>query len=68
MDALLPIAAVEAGTTELVVLGILVASAALVIAGQAARIPYPVVLVLGGLALGFAPGCRRCRSIPTWCC
>ncbi len=56
MDALLLIAAVEAGTTELVVLGILVASAALVIVGQAARIPYPVVLVLGGLALGFAPG------------
>ncbi len=56
MNPLLPIAAVEAGTTELVVLGILVAAAALVIAGQSAHVPYPVALVLGGLALGFAPG------------
>jgi monovalent cation/hydrogen antiporter len=56
MEALLLTAAVEAGTTELVVLGILVAAAALVIAGQSVDIPYPVVLVLGGLVLGFAPG------------
>ncbi len=56
MDALLHVAAIEAGTTEMVVLGILVASAALVIAGQYVHVPYPVALVLGGLALGFMPG------------
>src|SRR5215212_9089169 len=56
MDVLLHAATVDAGTTELVVLGILVASAALVIVGQSLHVPYPVVLVLGGLVLGFMPG------------
>ncbi len=56
MDALSLTGALEAGTTELVVLGILAAAAALVIVGQYLHVPYPVVLVLGGLALGFTPG------------
>ena len=56
MEALTPIAALEAGTTELVVLGILIAAAGLVVTAQFLRVPYPILLVLGGLALGFTPG------------
>jgi Na+/H+ antiporter len=41
---------------SLVLLALLVAGAGLLIAAQAARIPYPILLVLGGLALGFVPG------------
>jgi monovalent cation/hydrogen antiporter len=41
---------------SLVLLALLVAGAGLLIAAQAVRIPYPILLVLGGLALGFVPG------------
>jgi Na+/H+ antiporter len=41
---------------QLVLLGLLVGLAALLIAAPALRIPYPIFLVLGGLALGFVPG------------
>jgi monovalent cation/hydrogen antiporter len=41
---------------SLVLLALLVAAAGLIVAAQAARIPYPILLVLGGLGLGFAPG------------
>lgn len=41
---------------ELVVLMLLVAVAGLALAARAARIPYPIFLVLGGLGLGFVPG------------
>jgi hypothetical protein len=43
-------------TTEdsLVLLALLVAAAALLVAAQSIRVPYPILLVLGGLALGFA--------------
>jgi len=41
---------------QLVLLGLLAVMAALLIAAPAARIPFPVFLVLGGLALGFVPG------------
>jgi CPA1 family monovalent cation:H+ antiporter len=45
------------GTHEqLVLLALLVALAALLVAGPTLRIPYPILLVLGGLALGFMPG------------
>ena len=45
------------GTDEqLVLLALLVAIAALLVAAPALRIPYPIFLVLGGLALGFVPG------------
>jgi len=40
----------------LVLLGLLAAVAALLAAAPALRIPYPILLVLGGLALGFVPG------------
>jgi CPA1 family monovalent cation:H+ antiporter len=41
---------------QLVLLALLIGLAALLIAAPAARIPYPIFLVLGGLALGFVPG------------
>ena len=41
---------------SLVLLSLLVAGAALLALAQVVRIPYPILLVLGGLALGFVPG------------
>ncbi len=39
-----------------VLLGLLMAVAALLAAAPLLRIPYPILLVLGGLAIGFVPG------------
>ena len=39
-----------------VLLGLLVATSALLALAPRLRIPYPILLVLGGLALGFVPG------------
>jgi monovalent cation/hydrogen antiporter len=48
---------VDFGThDQLVLLALLVAMAALLVAAPRLRIPYPILLVLGGLALGFVPG------------
>ena len=44
------------GEESVVLVGLLVAAAALLAAADAVRIPYPILLVLGGLALGFVPG------------
>jgi Na+/H+ antiporter len=45
------------GTHEqLVLLALLLAVAALLVAAPMLRVPYPIFLVLGGLALGFVPG------------
>ena len=41
---------------ELVVFGLLLAVSALAILARLTNVPYPIVLVIGGLALGFAPG------------
>jgi monovalent cation/hydrogen antiporter len=41
---------------ELQLLALLVSAAALLILAGPLRIPYPILLVLGGLMLGFAPG------------
>ena len=41
---------------QLVLLGLLVAIAALLVGAPLLRVPYPIFLVLGGLALGFVPG------------
>ncbi|QIN79306.1 Na+/H+ antiporter [Rubrobacter marinus] len=43
---------------ELVVFGLLVAVAGLVLIADKLEVPYPILLVLGGLVLGFAPGVR----------
>ena len=41
---------------ELQLLALLVSAAALLLLADPLRIPYPILLVLGGLALGFGPG------------
>jgi len=41
---------------ELVVFGLLVATAALAVLAGVVRVPYPITLVLGGTAIGFLPG------------
>jgi monovalent cation/hydrogen antiporter len=41
---------------DLVLLALLVALAALLVLALKTRIPYPILLVLGGLMLGFVPG------------
>ena len=41
---------------QLVLLALLIAAAALLAIAPTLRIPYPILLVLGGLALGFVPG------------
>ena len=40
----------------LVALGLIVAVATMLAIAPALRIPYPILLVLGGLAIGFFPG------------
>jgi monovalent cation/hydrogen antiporter len=48
---------VDFGThAQLVLLALLIAVAALLAAAPTLRIPYPILLVLGGLALSFVPG------------
>jgi Na+/H+ antiporter len=42
--------------SAILLLGLLVAVAAMLAIAPTLRIPYPVLLVLGGLALGFVPG------------
>ena len=41
---------------DLVLFALLVAIAALLVLAPVLRVPYPILLVLGGLALGFVPG------------
>jgi CPA1 family monovalent cation:H+ antiporter len=41
---------------ELVVFGLLLAIAALAVIARLVRVPYPIVLVLGGSVIGFVPG------------
>ena len=50
-----------------VVLGLLVAASALLVLAPRLRIPYPILLVLGGLALGFVPGSRSSSSRRSSC-
>src|SRR5438034_6918905 len=49
---------------QLIVLALLVTLMALLIAAPIARIPYPIFLVLGGLALGFLPGIPKIELPP----
>ena len=41
---------------ELLVFGLLVAVSALAVLARIVRVPYPILLVVGGLAIGFVPG------------
>jgi Na+/H+ antiporter len=50
--------------TGLALLGLLVALTALLALVPFMRIPYPILLVLGGLALGLAPGVSNVRLPP----
>ena len=55
----------EFGTQqELQLLALLVSAAALLILAVPLRIPYPILLVLGGLLLGFAPGVPTVTMAP----
>ena len=47
-----------------VVLGLLMAVAILAMVARRVRLPYPIVLVVGGLALGFVPHVPRVRLDP----
>src|SRR6266571_3844289 len=49
---------------DLVLLGLLVAVVALLVLAPALKIPYPILLVLGGLALGFMPGVPNLQLPP----
>ena len=42
--------------SELVLFGLLVAVAGLAVLARLVRVPYPILLVLGGLAIGLVPG------------
>src|SRR5207237_3416942 len=41
---------------QLLLVGLLLAVAAMLVTAPLLRVPYPIFLVLGGLALGFVPG------------
>jgi Na+/H+ antiporter len=49
---------------SLALVGLLAAAAALLVSAQFVRIPYPILLVLGGLGLGFVPGMPRIELPP----
>jgi CPA1 family monovalent cation:H+ antiporter len=49
---------------DLVLLALLVALTALLVLALKTRIPYPILLVLGGLTLGFVPGIPRLALPP----
>ena len=49
---------------SLVLAGLLAAGAGLLAAAQRLRVPYPILLVLGGLGLAFVPGMPRIELAP----
>ena len=49
---------------ELVLLALIVAFVALLVAAPSLRVPFPVLLVLGGLALSFVPGIPHVELSP----
>ena len=51
------------GPAELI-LGLLIAVAALVTIARRLEIAYPIFLVIGGLILGLVPGCPESTSTP----
>src|SRR4029453_17762603 len=53
-----------AGGNELIPLAVLPAIAALVALAPILRVPYPILLVLGGLVLGFIPGIPEFKLPP----
>jgi monovalent cation/hydrogen antiporter len=57
------VASAPIGAIETVLL-LLLAATALAITARRIGIPYPILLVLGGLALGFVPGLPRIELEP----
>ncbi len=55
MSGPLPFAA-GAAHLDVVLLGVLLGAAALLVLAYRTRLPYPILLVVGGAALGFVPG------------
>src|SRR6266511_5621596 len=49
---------------QLVLVALLLSLAALLVAAPVLRVPYPIFLVLGGLALGFVPGVPALQLTP----
>jgi monovalent cation/hydrogen antiporter len=49
---------------SLILVGLLAGAAALLALAQIVRIPYPILLVLGGLAVGFVPGMPHIELAP----
>lgn len=47
-----------------IVLGLLLVVAALAVVAQRLAIPYPILLVVGGLVLGFVPGLPQVELDP----
>lgn len=60
----LPVLAALSTNTELVILGVLVAVAALFVASALSEVPYPILFVLGGITLGFVPGIPNVQLNP----
>jgi Na+/H+ antiporter len=52
------------GEVELILVSLLVAVAGLATAARVTHVPYPIVLVVGGLALGFIPGLPEAELEP----
>jgi monovalent cation/hydrogen antiporter len=52
------------GQAEILITGLLVAVAGLSALARALRVPYPIVLVVGGALLGFVPGLPEVRLDP----
>src|SRR5919197_1254719 len=52
------------GEAELLIAGLLVAVAGLSALARQLSIPYPIVLVIGGAAMGFVPGLPEVRLDP----
>jgi monovalent cation/hydrogen antiporter len=50
--------------SSLILVGLLTAGAALLALAEIVRIPYPILLVLGGLAVGFVPGMPHVELAP----
>ena len=49
---------------SLILVGLLAAAAALLAVADIVRVPYPILLVLGGLGLGFVPGIPEIELAP----
>jgi monovalent cation/hydrogen antiporter len=50
--------------TELILVALLAAVMLLMLLGQAVKVPYPILLVVGGLGLGVIPGAPRIQLPP----